>query len=222
MENQYWPLFNLRIRTSRLEIRMPTDGDLVNMATLASKGIHDPLTMPFLKPWTDQPSPQLERSLLQWGWRHRAEWTPQKWTFNGAVFVDGEVVGVQDLAAVDFWSLRSVSTGSWLGLEHQGKGIGKEMREALLYFAFVSLGASEANSGGFIDNTKSMNVSRPLGYEENGRRFELRRGVPAEIVKFRLLRSKWETQKHIEVDVEGLDDCLNLFIAPPEESSPIH
>jgi RimJ/RimL family protein N-acetyltransferase len=141
MENPFWPLFDLRIRTPRVEIRLPTDTDLVALAHLAQRGVHDPDAMPFLKAWTDAPSPDMERGLLQWGWRHRAQWHTDKWTFSGAVFVNGEVVGVQDLMATDFATLRSVKTGSWLGIEHHSQGIGKEMRSAMLHFAFTGLGA---------------------------------------------------------------------------------
>ncbi|HEY5265791.1 MAG TPA: GNAT family protein [Acidimicrobiales bacterium] len=219
MENHYWPLFDLRIRTARLEIRLPTDEDLEVLARVAHKGVHDPATMPFLKPWTDEPSPLLERGLLQWAWRHRAEWTPRKWTFNGAAVVDGNLVGVQDIGAENFATSRSVKTGSWLGREHQGQGIGKEMRAAMLYFAFVGLGALEANSGGFADNMPSMTVSRSAGYEEYGSETVMRRGVHAEHIMFRLDRSTWETLEHVAVDIEGLDTCLDLFVASPEPST---
>jgi hypothetical protein len=67
---------------------------LIDLARLAAQGIHDPATMPFLKAWTDEPSPVLERGLLQWGWRHRANWTANDWTLSCAVVVDGEIVGV--------------------------------------------------------------------------------------------------------------------------------
>jgi RimJ/RimL family protein N-acetyltransferase len=221
MDNENWPLFDLRIRTPRLEIRLPTDEDLNALARVAKKGIHDPALMPFLKPWTDQPSPLLERGLLQWGWRHRAEWTPQQWTFNGAILFNGVLVGVQDLAAKDFWERRSVSSGSWLGREYQGHGIGKEMRRAILHFAFIGLGAMEANSGGFVDNSPSINVSKSLGYEENGRETHQRRGMPAECLKFRLERAKWETLEHLEVEIEGLDACRDFFVAPPTSATPL-
>lgn len=214
MGNEYWPLFDLRIITPRLVIRMPTDEDLVDLARLASEGVHDPGTMPFLYPWTDEPSPLLEQGMLKWGWRHRAEWTPNKWTFNGAVFVDRDVVGVQSLTATDFASSRVVKSGSWLGLEHQGQGIGKEMRTAILAFAFDGLDAREAESGGFIDNESSLTVSRALGYEESGRRSVLRRGIPAELIDVTLTRAKWDQMTHVRVDVRGLDECRDFFIAP--------
>jgi RimJ/RimL family protein N-acetyltransferase len=214
MGNPYWPLFDLRIRTSRLEIRLPNDDDLVDLALLATKGVHDPATTPFLYPWTDESSPLLEQGMLQWGWRHRAEWTSNRWTFNGAVFVDGEVVGVQSLTATDFANLRVVKSGSWLGLEHQHQGIGKEMRTAIIYFAFEELQAREAHSGGFIDNETSLRVSRALGYEETSRKTVLRRGVPAELIEVQLQRTKWNQMPHVTVEVTGLEECRDFFIAP--------
>jgi RimJ/RimL family protein N-acetyltransferase len=214
MENEYWPLFELHLRTRRLEIRMPNDEALADLARLALKGIHDPSTMPFLVPWTDEASPQLERGMLQWGWRHRADWTPDNWTFTGAVFLDGEVVGVQSLSATDFAARREVKSGSWLGRAYQGRGVGKEMRRAVLTLAFDGLGAEVAHSGGFADNETSLKVSRALGYQDNGRRMVERRGTPAELIELRLDRAAWLAQPHPDVQISGLDACRDFFIAP--------
>jgi hypothetical protein len=62
--------------------------------------------------------------------------------------------------AQDFSLLRSVGTGSWLGTEYQGQGIGKEMRSAVLHLAFAGLGAQIARSGAYFDNEASLRVSR--------------------------------------------------------------
>lgn len=211
MQNPYWPLFELRIRTPRLEIRYPDDDDLIAVASLIAKGIHDPATMPFLHAWTDQSSPVLERESLRWGWGVRAAWTPDDWTFNGSVVVDGEVVGVQSLMATNFATLRVAKTGSWLGLAHQGQGIGTEMRAAILQLAFEGLGAIVALSGGWLDNAPSLSVSRKFGYRENGRRWELRRGSPSEMLDLRLDRADWTPRSDIEI--EGLEACRHFFDA---------
>jgi RimJ/RimL family protein N-acetyltransferase len=137
-----------------------SDDDLVVLAQLAQKGVHDPSTMPFLQPWTDQPSPLLERGVLQWGWRHRSRWSAKSWNLNCVVLVDEEIVGVQDLMATDFATTSEAKTGSWLGLAHQGHGIGSAMREAMLSFAFLHLDAQAMLSGGFPDNEASLGVSR--------------------------------------------------------------
>jgi RimJ/RimL family protein N-acetyltransferase len=167
--------------------------------------------MPFSLPWTDQPSPQLERGALQYVWRSRAEWTPERWALVLAVARDGQLVGVQEVSATDFVSLRSVETGSWLGRPFQGAGTGKEMRAAVLHLAFAGLGAARAVSGAWHDNPASIGVSRSLGYADNGGDTKLRRGVPDRQVRFVLDRTAWERTRRPDIVIEGLDPCLELF-----------
>ena len=47
------PLFGLRIRTPRLELRLPTESELNELYELAAAGIHPPGEMPFGVAWTD-------------------------------------------------------------------------------------------------------------------------------------------------------------------------
>ena len=207
----HWPLFNLVVRTPRLELRLPRDDELASLATLAAAGIHDPDAMPFAVPWTDAPSPELERQALQWWWRQRAEWRPDNWMFTGAVVVDGEMVGVQDVNAQDFAVRRSVITGSWLGRAHQGKGIGVEMRAAALHLAFAGLDALEAHSGAWHDNTRSLGVSRRLGYRENGTDIRLRRRAADRHVNLVITREDWESRRRDDIEIIGLDTCIGMF-----------
>lgn len=211
MPHPYWPLFDLVVRTPRLEIRLPSDDVLVALAELASVGIHEREDMPFALPWTDASSPDLERSALQWWWHQRAAWRPQDWSFAGAVFVDGIPVGIQDLAALDFRKLRSVSTGSWLGRAYQGKGLGQEMRAAVLHLAFEGLGASEAHSGAWHDNLPSLAVSRKLGYEENGVDIRLRRDAADRHISFRLTREAWSARRRADIELLELQGCRAMF-----------
>ena len=159
-ETRYWPLFDLVVRTPRLEVRLLRETDLAEFVELIDRGIHDPGTMPFFFPWTDAEPEQRAREAAQWMWRHRATWSPDKWELTGGVFVDGNAVGVQALEAEHFRAVRSVETGSWLGRAHQGQGLGREMREAVLHLAFAGLGAEEALSGAFEDNAASLATSR--------------------------------------------------------------
>ena len=78
--------------------------------------------------------------------------------------VDDQILGVQDLVGIDFLHTRQVRTASWLGLEFQGQGYGREMREAVLHLAFNELGATHALSGYLEDNVSSQKVSESLGY----------------------------------------------------------
>ncbi|WP_246227268.1 hypothetical protein [Mycolicibacterium helvum] len=78
-----WPLFDLQVVTPRVTLRSVSDELGVQLATLAANGIHDPATMPFSEPWTDVPSPQLERNSLQYYWRNRAETTQNTFRRTG-------------------------------------------------------------------------------------------------------------------------------------------
>lgn len=210
-QHEYWPLLDLRVRTPRLELRPPDYDDMCALAALAAKGIHDPGWMPFAMPWSIQPSPQLERGALQHYWRNWADWSVNSWHLSLTTVVEGEVVGTQGVGAKDFPVLRTVESGSWLGREHQGKGIGKEMPAAMLHLAFVGLGAQYARSGAFHDNTPSLGVSRALGYEENGIAIADRLGKPDRQIHLLLTRERWKQHRSIEVTIENLAPCLELF-----------
>jgi len=212
---EFWPLLDLVVRTPRLELRLLREVDFPRMVELVDNGIHDPGTMPFFVAWTDAEPSRRAREAAQWMWRHRANWSPENWTFTGGVFVDGHLVGVEDLGAERFRAVRSVETGSWLGRAHQGQGIGREMREAILHLAFAGLGADEALSGAFEDNAASIATSRAVGYEENGEARGRRRDGSGRTIRFRLGRTAWEERRRWDIEILGLEACLDMFVGPP-------
>ena len=211
-----WPLYGIRIRTARLELRLPDLDRLDELAQLATLGIHDRSIMPFAKEWTDQRSPQLERSVVQYHLLQVAQWRPERWCFNAVAVHEGRVIGCQDLEAEAFAVSRRVDTASWLGQEYQGQGFGKEMRAAILHLGFFALGAEEALTFAFSDNAASIGVTRSLGYEDNGTWRAVRRGRPAVRRCFRLTRDGWLGQTRTPVVVEGVEPCLELFGIAPE------
>ena len=89
VEQAVWPLMGLEVVTPMLTLRYITDDLGVELALLAAEGVHDPATMPFSTPWTDVPSPELERNTLRFYWRNRADTTVEHWDLNLAVVVDG-------------------------------------------------------------------------------------------------------------------------------------
>jgi RimJ/RimL family protein N-acetyltransferase len=208
----FWPLFDLVVRTPRLEWRLPREDEFAALIELVDAGIHDPETMPFFIPWTEAEPSRRARESAQWWWGHRANWTPDKWTFTGVAFVDGRPIGAQDIEAVHFRAVRSVETGSWLGRAHQGQGLGKEMRQAVLHFAFAGLGAEEALSGAFEDNAASIATSRSIGYEENGEARGHRRDGSGRTIRFRMSREAWGTRRRDDIEIKGLDRCLDMFV----------
>ena len=121
------------------------------------------------------------------------------------------LVGVQSAGAKDFPTLRTAGTGSWLGRSYQGKGLGTEMRAAILHLLFAGLDAVAATSGAFIDNPTSHAVSAKLGYEDNGWDYVARRGERARIRHYVLTRERWERQQRADIEIDGLEKCREMF-----------
>jgi RimJ/RimL family protein N-acetyltransferase len=212
MDETIWPFAALRITTPRLELRYPDDGDLCALAHLAAEGVHDPATMPFSIPWTRADAPDLERGVLQHGWGRRASLTRDDWSLPFVVCVDGDPVGLQDLFAKRFAVRRVVETGSWLGQRAQGRGIGTEMRAAVLHLAFAGLDADEALSGSFVDNPASAAVSRHHGYVANGEEIVAREGQAARLQHWILTRAVWTARRRDDIAIDGLEACRALLV----------
>ncbi|MQA98270.1 MAG: GNAT family N-acetyltransferase, partial [Streptosporangiales bacterium] len=170
--------------------------------------------MPFLIPWTDRPPAEVARGVVQYHWQALGSWTPGEWQLDLVVFHDGVVVGQQTVSGHDFAVTREVHTGSWVGRGYQGKGIGTEMRAAVLHLAFAGLGAEVAASSAFEDNAASLAVSRKFGYRPDGVSRRMVRGKLAIEHRQRLTRPDWEAHRDVPVTIEGLAPCLPLFGLP--------
>jgi len=213
----HWPLFGLRVRTPRLELRYPDDDLVAEVAELALLGIHEPGFRPFLRSWDEVPPPHQQRNTLQHLWGSRASWKPTSWVCSLAVLADDRVIGLQTIAAEDFGPRHMVRSGSWLGSAHQGQGLGTEMRAAVLHLAFAGLGAVRAESGAWHDNPASLGVSRKLGYEENGDEWMLRGDKPDREIRLVLHRERWEQHRRDDIEIVGLEPCLPFFGAVDAE-----
>jgi RimJ/RimL family protein N-acetyltransferase len=206
-----WPLFGLRIRSENLVLRLPRDEEIPALIDLARGGIHPPDEMPFGIAWSVLPSPEFERGSVQHHWLMRATWTPDDWTLNLMVESDGLPIGAQTLDGKGFPLFRTVGTGSWLSRDWQGRGLGKEMRQAVLAFAFDGLGARVAESEAFLDNVASSGVSRSIGYEDNGRGALAPQGLARETQRFRMTVDGWRARPRPPVEIEGLEACREMF-----------
>ncbi len=174
---ELFPPLGLTIEAGPVVLRGISDEILPELCDLAVRGIHEPGAMPFFVPWTDAPRDRLARNTAAYHWRARAEFTPEAWGLHLAVFHEGRLVGTQGFETSDYLVTRTGETGSWLGREFQGRGIGTAMRQAICAFAFDHLDAAAITSGAFVDNPASLAVSRKLGYRPNGiRRLKRREG----------------------------------------------
>jgi RimJ/RimL family protein N-acetyltransferase len=201
------PFAALRVLVPEADLELRT-GDLqglVDLAAVAARGVHAPDAAPFSVPWTDCDPAERARRTFRWHLSGWGSWTPQRWQLDFVVRRSGTVVGTQSLEATDFRELREVVTGSWLGLEHQGRGTGRLMRAAALHLAFEGLRATSARSDAFVDNPRSLGVSRALGYRDDGLTRVLRQDTPSVLQRLRLDVGDWATRERPRVLLEGLE-----------------
>lgn len=163
-----YPPFGLHVVADPLELRGLTDELLLELCAVAEAGIHDPDEMPFYFPWTAAPAGQLGRNTAAYHWGKRSTFSPDDFCLDLAVLLDGRVIGSQGVAAKNFPVTRTGETGSWLGREFQGRGLGTAMRQAFCALLFDHLGFEEITSAAFLDNPASLAVSRKVGYAETG------------------------------------------------------
>ncbi len=209
MTHPYWPLFDLRLTTSDLELRPMTEADQVLIAELLPADVEqDPAATTYA---VDQ---HTGRGIVvhQDYWKAYGTWRPEAWRLNFAVRADGEIVGAQELEGNDFPALRTVETSSFLVPAVRGRGLGKQMRAAVLGLAFGPLECQAAVTEAWHDNHASLGVSRALGYRPNGESLH-RRGDGVDVmVSMRLRRADWIAGNvDAQVDISGFEPCRPLF-----------
>lgn len=213
MDHAYWPPFDVRIRTERLELR-PIHGEMIGEAIgLADRGIHDPAIMPFCVPWTDMALPERHWESVRHYHRVWAEFCPERWTLPFGSYLDGKLIGIQDLIATDFRILHTVTTGSWVGREFQGHGYGREQRVGVLAMAFDCLDAAVAITEAYADNAPSNSVTLSIGYEPNGESAAIRRGVADRLLHYRLTHEAWRQRRPQlpAVNFDGVEALLPIL-----------
>ncbi|MCX5280748.1 MULTISPECIES: GNAT family N-acetyltransferase [unclassified Streptomyces] len=206
-----WPLTGITVRTPLVELRHPTPQDLDALADLGAEGVHTPGFMPFFSQWTDGDPATVARRVLQRHWRAMADWTADDWTLYLVVVHEGEVVGSQSLGARDFAVTGEVLLTSWLGLRHQGLGLGGHARAASLELAFTGLGAQDAFSVVRRGNTASQAVCRKFGFTHDGTQINAVRGERAVSDRYRLTRADWAAARTVPAEIAGLEPALDLF-----------
>jgi RimJ/RimL family protein N-acetyltransferase len=215
-----WPLFDLRLITPRLTLRLPTDEELDRLATQSAGRVLPPDEANFMdSDWTQLSSPEYERSFMQFHWQSRADWKPESWSLQLAGFDGDAPIGGFGLIGENFADTRTVKTGSWLLPDWRRMGLGTEARAALLHLAFAELGARESHTEAHPDNAGSLGVSRTVGYEQTGRRKLTRPGGDdAPRIQLCLTRERWEATRTVAVEAAGIDECRELFGAAVRDS----
>ena len=207
-----WPLFDLRIETPLLTLRLPTDPELEALADKAPGSVLTKESRHYLTNWTYQEPPYAQASIMQFHWAARANLTPDDWRLTFAIFPKGhkQAVGCMDLMANKFPVRKSVGSGSWLLKEWQGRGLGSEARAGILQLAFGELGAEEARSVALAENQASRAVSLKNRYLEDGGEISAAQGITAyPATRYLLTRDRWYSRDDIKIS--GLEECRWLL-----------
>ena len=210
-----WPLLGVRLSVSDVELSAIDDSTALDLGRLAASGIHGD-AQPFQRPWTRGTPLEVARNVYTYQSGLRSRCGPEQWALEFAARLDGTLIGVQALEAEDFPTTRSAASGSWLGRDWQGRGIGTLLRIAILSFAFDGIGANEVRTAAWADNAASNAVTRKLGYEPNGEERLDREGRVTVQKRFRMSREMWESRgadlrPHVQLEgVEALRDWLGL------------
>lgn len=195
-----WPLHALTLLTPHLSLRGMTEADALLLAAVAPDD---------LSPGPDVPA--LGYPVEQTYWRHMARWTVDDWVLPLVVLHEDRPVGVQALEGKQFPVRRVVDSHSWLVRSARGRGIGKQMRAAVLELAFTGLGATHAISEAYEDNAASLGVSKALGYKENGVAIEVRDDGSGPVRMHHVVLAASDWQPPWPVQISGLAPCLPLF-----------
>jgi RimJ/RimL family protein N-acetyltransferase len=207
-----YPPLNVQAHTPRLSLLGATDELLERLVPTVRKGVVTAPPWPFDDPMSlYKDSPDREWAWLRSVWAGRGEISDSFWRLYFVVLVDDEPVGMQDLIGKSFSTFGTVATFSWLGPDMRGRGLGKEMRQAVLHLAFDGLGAREAESVAFVDNRASNRVSEAVGYLPNGVCWDARRGEAAESNQWRLTRERWSQTRRDDIELVGVAECLPVL-----------
>jgi RimJ/RimL family protein N-acetyltransferase len=207
-----YPPLNVQVHTPRLSLLGATDELLERLVPVVRKGVVREAPWPFDDPMSlYEDNPDREWAWLRRVWTGRGKVTDDFWRLYFIVVVDGEAVGMQDLIGNSFSAFGTVDTFSWVDVDVRGRGLGKEMRHAVLHLAFDGLGARQANSDAFLDNHASNRVSEALGYQPNGLDWATRRGDAAELQRWRLTRQQWSTGRRDDIELIGVAECLPVL-----------
>lgn len=208
------PPFGLRIRSGPLTLRVLADEDLPEYAELLRRPIFAEPDAPHVFPWYARPEEERIREALRFQWRLRSQVSAEDWSLTLGIWVDGGLIGCQDVSAKRFAVRRTVTSGSWLTRDMQGRGYGGLMRRAVLVLAFDHLGAVRAESAAVVGNARSYGVSRSCGYVDNGIEVIEQNGRIVEHQRF-LVTPQTFRRGTEPVEVEGVTPALRALLGAP-------
>jgi len=117
---------------------------------------------------------------------------------------DNRIIGTCSLNQID-WQTSTAWIGYWLAEDQQGKGIMTRSAQALLTYAFETLGLQMCQLRAAVENRKSRAVAERLGFRHDGtlRRAENLYGTVVDHAVYSLLKSEWHDWRR-KIHVAGV------------------
>lgn len=184
-------LRDLRIVTSRLQLRLADSSEWQTYAAAIAGRVVPPESTHFVGAWAQLVSPRFEQEFVAARDRTLSTCTRDRWGIELGAFAGTQLVGQASLYARDWPVSREVITASGVHPDRRARGLGTEMRAAVLLLAFDVLGANVAWSGASVDNVASNRISEKLGYELVGHETKRTGAGDVLFTRLRLAADAW-------------------------------
>lgn len=177
---------HVTLRTERLVLRLPTEGDGHAIASLCGDFEVARTTSSIPHPYTMEDA----RDFIAFS----LEQAESGGALNLAITRKGGGALVGMVGLILDPAHRRAELGYWVGREHWGRGYASEAARAIVGHAFQRLGVERIFAGYFAGNEASWGVQRKLGFRREGvqRRHVLRFGETHDLVMSALMREDWE------------------------------
>lgn len=149
----------------------------------------------YIKKWSawlkDDRSIENTRSFIK---RNQTQFA-KKEGFAVGIWFEGEMAGQIEFNYLD-WNNRKTEIGFWLGESFQGKGLATKSCRVMIDYAFIELNLNRVEMQCGVENTKSRNIAKKLGFREEG---IIRQSVWlhdhfAHFVIYGILASEWKSK----------------------------
>lgn len=203
-------LFNISIKTSRLNLRVPKDKEFEQLGQVVSDGIQKPDEPHFQSEGLYNKTPEEgTKGLKEFVEGHINNWSKEDWQLPFAIFYEDRPIGLITMYSKQFPITRGFGASYWIGLPYQGKGLGTEALNAILTLGFDGLSAREAYCGTWSDNIASLRMMEKLGFVFNGEYWMNRNGEAVKDRRMRLPKESWIKSENISIN--GLDERFEIF-----------
>ncbi|MFH1327189.1 MAG: GNAT family protein [archaeon] len=155
----------MKIETRRLILRPPKIGGWRDIV----EGVRD---INVSKMLAVVPRPYVKKDAL-WFINHSKNKDKKKkkesYTFCIELKSEKKVIGITSIEKIDYFN-RKTKTGSWINRKYWRKGYLLEAKVFVLDFIFKKLKLKKVETGAFVENKASQNMSRKIGFKKEGLR----------------------------------------------------